>query len=105
MNDKKISDADTAKIAAVVEEETRRLEVGLTGLISDARGKEGPAKVAAVKKLKIFGSVTDPVLATKLALMSRAQRQAYIGRRKKAAGKIRARAIGGAGKKKERRAK
>ena len=103
--DGKITDRQASQIEAVIVEEGERLKDGLEGLIKAAKGDDGPAKVAAVKKLKIFGSVTDPILATKLALMSRAERQAFIGRRKRAAGKIRAKAIGGAGKKKPRRAK
>lgn len=102
-DDKRMTDEDTAKISAIVDEETRRLENGLKALLNDARGKDGPAKVAATKKLKIFGAVTDPVLATRLALMSRDQRRAYIGRQKKAVGQARAKRIGGAGKKKERK--
>ncbi len=102
MGDHRITTAELKKIEDVVEEETKRLSKGLEGLLEDARGEDGPAKVSATKRLKIFGSVSDPVLATKLALMNRDQRRAYIARRKNAAGKARAAKLGGAGKKKER---
>ena len=87
---------------AVVKQEMERRRAGLAALIGDAKGPEGPAKVAAFKRLKVFGTVSDPELATKLALMSRKERRAYIARQKQAAGQARARKLGGAGKKKER---
>ncbi len=95
MGDHRITDDQAKKMEAIVEEETKRLSKGLEGLLEDARGEDGPAKVSATKRLKIFGSVSDPVLATKLALFSHDERRRYLARQKAARGKLSARRKGG----------
>jgi len=97
--DLRMSQAETDAAAGVLEEARVNAAEKLKGIIADARA----GKPDAVRKLKLYGSITDPALATKMVLMNRSQRQAYVGSMKKARGKIRARDLGGAGKKEKKR--
>ncbi len=75
------------------------LESGLRTLITKAKAGD----VGASKKLRIFGSVSDPALATRLALMSHDQRRAYLAHARAERGRKAARKKGGAKKRSARK--
>jgi hypothetical protein len=94
-----MSPGQIERVGEVIEGARADAEARLRAVISAARA----GQPQAVRKLKIFGAVEDPALATKLALMNNRQRRVYLASIRKANGKARARDLGGAGKKKEKK--